>query len=444
MSNICQKTINDIKNYTFIVEDYQRGYRWESKQVENLLDDLLEVLEKKGEKYCLQPIIVKKIDENKYELIDGQQRLTTIYILLKFLNKEMYKIHYAIRPNSQEFLENINVKNEINTSLSNIDYYFMKNTYNVIKDWFEKTSRENNDDALDTEFTTLLLGKEHIVNFIWYEVDNDKNISSEEIFARINVGKIPLSDSELIKAKLLYNAKADNSEEKYLRQLEIGNDWDLIESDLQNNNFWRFLVNDKTEKTNRIEYIFDYISQKNNENEEYYTFEIIDKMIDNIPVEDKLNEKRFWDENVKKYYRIFKEWYNDIELYNYIGFLNFYNNITYKLLQKYVEDFSEKSEFKNHVKTLIIKEIGDIELDDLVYGEDDDKIKKILILFNIITMNKIKQRFHFEKYQKGDWSIEHIHPQNIKNIGNDKEKWKIWCDDEYVTIKEFVNYFSNM
>ena len=446
MSEISLKAINDLKGYEFVVDSYQRGYRWESKQVKKLLDDLLEFSEKEEGYYCLQPLIVRKISENKYELIDGQQRLTTLYILLKYLNKEIYEIEYKTRIGSKEFLQNIKEIKEKKEELKNMDYYFMKNAYDTIKDWFEKISTEKKDDALDNEFATLIVGKNHLVRFIWYEVEADENMTSEEIFTRINVGKIPLTDAELIKSKLLFNAKIENSEEQYLKQLEIGNEWDSIEKDLQNNNFWRFLVNTKDENINRIEYIFDYISGKNNNEEEYYTFETIDKMLKDENNNIFKKEKIFWDTKVKSCYRIFKEWYNDIELYNYIGFLNFYSNRTYKLLEEYfdfLEKHSDKQEFKKHVKDLIIKEIGNIELEELTYGEDDDKIKKILILFNIITMNKISQRFPFEKCRKKDWSIEHIHPRNIKKFGNDKEKWKQWCEDEYITIQDFINEFSS-
>ncbi|MCR5862309.1 DUF262 domain-containing protein [Flavobacterium sp. J372] len=74
----------------FIIPSYQRGYRWEERQIEDLLNDIYEFQEdikkktdnKIGEFYCLQPIVVLKNGNNKWEVIDGQQRLTTIYILL--------------------------------------------------------------------------------------------------------------------------------------------------------------------------------------------------------------------------------------------------------------------------------------------------------------------------------------------------------------------------
>ena len=84
--NLEPKLVGKIEG-EFYVPDYQRGYRW-NDEVTMLLNDIDEIPE--GKNYSLQPIVVKKIDEKKYELIDGQQRLTTI-----FLNGRFYSaIHY--------------------------------------------------------------------------------------------------------------------------------------------------------------------------------------------------------------------------------------------------------------------------------------------------------------------------------------------------------------
>ena len=126
MSKITTKTIISDKieeieektlyNSNFYIKDYQRGYRWEPKQVEDLLEDIYTFSEEDLKlKYCLQPLIVKKIenisnqqslsvmangnndnevnDENfekkNWELIDGQQRLTTIWLILNICNETM-------------------------------------------------------------------------------------------------------------------------------------------------------------------------------------------------------------------------------------------------------------------------------------------------------------------------------------------------------------------
>ena len=80
----------------FFIPSYQRGYRWTKKQIYDLCNDLLEFTlnenKKDGVFYSLQPLIVRKGNFNiagelkeAYEVIDGQQRLTTIFILYRFL-----------------------------------------------------------------------------------------------------------------------------------------------------------------------------------------------------------------------------------------------------------------------------------------------------------------------------------------------------------------------
>ncbi|MEI2710895.1 MAG: DUF262 domain-containing protein [Chitinophagaceae bacterium] len=70
----------------FLIDDYQRGYKWSTTEVTQLLNDINE-FEENGF-YCLQPVVVKRKMDGKIELIDGQQRITTIYIILSCLITE--------------------------------------------------------------------------------------------------------------------------------------------------------------------------------------------------------------------------------------------------------------------------------------------------------------------------------------------------------------------
>ena len=81
-SNVLLETrpIGEIEG-CFYVPNYQRGYRWTGSQVEALLNDIWDSSERKEDTYCLQPIVIMSLT-NGYELIDGQQRFTTILILL--------------------------------------------------------------------------------------------------------------------------------------------------------------------------------------------------------------------------------------------------------------------------------------------------------------------------------------------------------------------------
>jgi len=111
----------------FYVPSYQRGYRWGKEEVTRLLEDIYT----NGNKtYCLQPVVVRK-DGDRYELIDGQQRLTTLFILLQYIKREYkpkislkYELIYETRESSAKYL------NDINETLanSNIDFLWLRVT----------------------------------------------------------------------------------------------------------------------------------------------------------------------------------------------------------------------------------------------------------------------------------------------------------------------------
>ena len=216
------RPINSLIAEKFYVPSYQRGYRWTERQVTDLLDDIWQFSTErdKDEIYCLQPVIVKD-REGQWELIDGQQRLTTIYIILSYLKKKRFQIEYETRKQSREFLENLN--GEIDDT--NIDFFHISSAYGFVKDWFKKIEESDADHTVEEEFS-LALGKHTQV--IWYQVNDD--VDAIDIFTRINIGKIPLTNAELIKALFLRsNNFGDNVEEVRLKQLEIAGEWDRIE-----------------------------------------------------------------------------------------------------------------------------------------------------------------------------------------------------------------------
>ena len=117
---------------SFKIEAYQRGYRWGEDEVTHLLNDINEIAI--AQKYCLQPIVVKNVN-GAYELIDGQQRLTTLFLIMKYLKAFVdinYSIEYSTRTSenghigSKELLEQIDQIN-LSSPSSNIDELFIKN-----------------------------------------------------------------------------------------------------------------------------------------------------------------------------------------------------------------------------------------------------------------------------------------------------------------------------
>ncbi|WP_252204384.1 DUF262 domain-containing protein [Campylobacter vulpis] len=148
------RAIADLKSNNFMIPSYQRGYRWTSKEVKALLQDIWDFaqMENQPDFYCLQPIVVKKNGE-EYNVIDGQQRLTTIFLLIKFLqNEDYFTITYQSRSKSAEFLKNIQ-KNSEGEAVENIDFYHFVKAYNNIKNFFQN----NNVDK--KKFEDILLNK---------------------------------------------------------------------------------------------------------------------------------------------------------------------------------------------------------------------------------------------------------------------------------------------
>jgi uncharacterized protein with ParB-like and HNH nuclease domain len=456
MSKIQIKPISELLNYNFFIPSYQRGYRWTEQQVTDLLKDINEFSPEKIQNsnettwYCLQPIVVKQKSENEWDVIDGQQRLTTIYLILYYLNKfsetnekELipFKLEYETREGSANYLKFDLGK--IEKDYTNIDYYHISVAYKVINDWFVENKVKKLFKSKFYEFTKV----------IWYETGmNDDSI---DIFTRINSGKIPLTNAELIKALFLNRSNFENEDPEKIRlkQLEIASEWDRIESALQNNSFWYFLNKTENNISTRIDFIFNLIFEihkidnkvefnKEFGNDEYSTFRFFSKKFDR---ELKGNINDNWNE-IKKYFQTLEEWYYDSELYHKIGYLITICNSEYKIkdiLQKKKE--KTKSEFIKFINEQISKTLkvtlNNKSISDLEYGSDNVKIIIVLLLHNIITTLKSDDsslKFPFDKYKdrkNGGWSLEHIHAQNSKEITEIEDflEWLKSIDREILT-----------
>lgn len=410
------KGVLEIKGH-FFVPDYQRGYRWGENEVRQLLDDIYENGE---EKYYLQPIVVKKRD-NDYELIDGQQRLTTLYLILTFLKKILpiasrdYELTYETRRETHDLLLNIdNVDSE-----KNIDFFFICNAYKTIGNWFSNKEKEGKNLAGIVIQLYSLLDK--YVKVIWYEVDED--ISGVELFTRLNIGRIPLTNSELVRALFL----SRNSNLTPAEQLEIAAEWDNIEKELHQPSFWAFLTNYQSEDyPNRIDLLFDLMAGgKSKDN--YATFFFFNNKI-------KQGEKKqeLWKEIVAYFSRL-REWYENREIFHKVGFLvadkiDKNNDKTLIHLLKETEE-KKKDELLAYLDSQIKETLKDNDLDTLSY-QDKISIQRVLLLFNVLSVmeNKDKSlRFPFDKYKDKNitWSLEHIHAQNAVSL-NTTEKRKEW------------------
>lgn len=465
-SKIELKTVNELFGMNFYIPSYQRGYRWTEQQVKDLLNDIDEFKPKAGDWYCLQPLVVKKqildIDlfkqeiENKtelqeitaalnrqirYEVIDGQQRLTTIHIVLSYFKAtNTFDIEYETRKESKEFLRNITTKNK-SLSQAYIDFSYMYRAYNTVETFMEQRNQEQRDNFKDK--------LENNVKFIWYETDEPDPI---KVFTRLNIGKIPLTNAELIKALFLNRSNFSKDESIRLRQQEMASEWDNIEYALQNEEFWLFLHKPDYKKPTRIDFIFDLICEQNKLNinkdnigtDQYHTF----RYFYEYSKTEKADMECCW-KAVKEYFQIFQEWYNDLELYHYIGYLICQGN---HRLADFINKWDEsKTSFLRYLKGQIKEMINRCPLDFQFKedGSDKGKCKPILLFHNIQTVinQNLTQRSN-EKYQLGvfykfpfhlykleSWDVEHIN-SNTTNAEDDEETQKEWLLNIYIGVDE--------
>jgi uncharacterized protein with ParB-like and HNH nuclease domain len=402
----------------FEIPTYQRGYRWTEVEVERLLDDIYE----NGSKpYCLQPIVLCKNGE-KYEVIDGQQRLTTIFLIYVYLNKASggfldgpkFSINYVNRPQSAEFLRTLDKEREEEY----IDFWFMRKAYDTIQKWFEGKDNKSSLTNINKFF-------DENVEVIWYEVGTNEN--ANQLFSRLNIGKIPLTSAELVKAMFLSSDNPNITREK---QEEIALQWDNIEHELNNESLWYFLTNsDGSKYQTKIDLVLDLISQKpSNTREKYYTFFYFDSLKNDN------NLINIW-QDIQHIFLMLKDWYSNHE---------FYHNIGYLIMSKYrnligIYNMSKdktKSDFITELR-LCIKQSVNISDNyaDLSYDNSSDyaKITRLLQLFNVESVRQNgaqTQWFPFDKFKMNngamsEWTLEHIHARNSQGL-NRQEDWREW------------------
>ena len=102
----------------FTIPLYQRSYAWEYDQIKQLIDDISDV--KEGKKYYLGSLVVfERKDKNIFEVVDGQQRLTTLYLLMKCLGIDTrLTLEFDCRDRSKKTLENLYQNLGSNNSLA--------------------------------------------------------------------------------------------------------------------------------------------------------------------------------------------------------------------------------------------------------------------------------------------------------------------------------------
>ena len=394
----------------FYVPAYQRGYRWGEVEVRRLLDDIWESRDKP---YYLQPVVVKRHGD-EWELVDGQQRLTTLFLIFRYMKREGlqslpagYSLRYETRPDSAAYLEQL----DPGRSQENIDFFHIHEAYRCISEWFDAYGTRRQWAA--NKFYDALFEQ---VRVIWYEAADD--LDATTLFTRLNVGRIPLTDAELVKALLLSRSRGDAGVTD--RTLEIAAQWDAVERDLRNPDFWAFITGRTSAGPTRIGLLLDTIAggPAGRDRPLFHTFETLKERIDAGPQE-------FWDE-VVDLHSLVTGWHGSRDLFHKIGFLISQGESFSGLIER--SKAKSKSRFKAELDELIRDNLNLTEAGLRELGYANARTSRVLLLMNIETVRQRRlssERYSFREHAAGQWSLEHIHAQSAERL-NRAEQWEEW------------------
>ena len=451
--------ISALADHTFFIPNYQRGYRWGKQEVIKLLDDIWKFGQSgqnENNFYCLQPLVLlpNNAENGLYEVLDGQQRLTTITLIIHYFNEffrgrnkySTITLTYQTRPEITTALTSISLDERdkviIPTELErSIDFWHIARAYEAIHYWFTEKNKGVDDD----DFQRIFLNQ---VKVIWYEVDAQED--PIKVFERNNIGKIPLADVELIKAMLLNRA---NFEQNPLReQIELSRTWDHIEQTLRKSDFWSFAFGQEQQPEVRIQKLFSIVinlfksdQSLANELNGKRLFDCIEYLIEhkytslNYFGKRELDINYFW-ERVLNIFTTIQTWYENHTLYHYIGFLTSQGVSTEKLYS-----ISTNLGFHSSIDQLVSELKAEIKklpvFSYLAYSSDsgfflkntqkEDRknlynkinVRALLLLHNIqlcLRPNSY-ERFPFDEFnatgkRQSGWDIEHIDSQTEKTI----------------------------
>lgn len=456
---ILQKIFSE--DFWFVIPEYQRPYVWQKDNVEELIEDLYYAFENKEDnEYFLGSLVLKKTNNesfNEYEVLDGQQRLTTFFMMIAvlrdLLDDEDYKITlreliyqkenklkkipsrnrltYYIRDNVEDFIDKFIIKDDgtqrkedllLYSEADNISISNMANALLVINNLF--LQKDNLDD-----FIVFLLNK---ALFIYVSTDNTED--AFRLFTILNDRGIPLTSADILKSTNI--GQMDKEQLKKYSKI-----WEDIESKY-GDNFDRFLV-----------FIRNIIvKQKANSN-------LLDEFEKNIYEKGKLNKGKDTIDLLSRYDEIYDEiielqsdklsnQYKNLITIMKIGLVSedwipplmyYYNKFNFNRL----DDFLKKLEYKfsgdlisqetpttrTENMNKIMKEIEKIDILDLdnfinnsqLFDINKNSYKEIVsgniykrkfVRYLLLKLEYLKSdnTVHLSSYK--NISVEHILPQN--------------------------------
>lgn len=448
------------KNKTFVIPNYQRGYVWGQHRngkiknsVENLIDDLVLRFNNNSQVF-LQGFTVTE-DVDKIQLIDGQQRTTCLYLLLKWLGYQgKFEISYEIREESGSFLKKSCLYDASeNQDETYQDIFYFKKTIRIIED------KLNNIDKV--KFLDFLLKQ---IKFLYINVPAEQ---ATKIFAMMNGSNADMQQEEIIKADILrlaslthemHNDYTQEWENNMLRS-RYAREWDK----------WLHWWNDDNVRSlfwcenNMGLLISSYLHLKKGKDLSYETFKSFC-----LPKGLSIEAKHTFD-GLRRLQKRFEDAYNNPITHNMIGaimcildtdnrkkFVHYY----------FVEDNRDKLKayyllvFLGMTHDEIVGDNNKIKFaekynlvynainDDYIYLNEKEMAFRLLLRLNVdqdILQNRF---FNFSVWKNNNRSLEHIMPKSLVGHqnngkwfdGNDKEH----DNDDFLLKRDEIHLEDNI
>lgn len=478
------------QNKIFVIPNYQRGYKWavpannskdSSSAIEVLMDDLINASKNKYVQYFLQGVTVTEKDD-KIILIDGQQRTTSLYLILWCLGRGYIKditLQYNIREESKEFISKLKDENfEYNSGNDKYqDIYYFKKAIEQVNNKLDQKKDLNRKD-----FYEFLLNK---VSILYIKIDEEKAIKT---FTMMNGSKATMLEEELVKAEMLRMVSTDtdtdtenqtriSSINEYLAELKeiIAKDWEtnaLRSKYAREWDKWLYwwnkeeiqaFFNVKSPMGLLLEYY--YRRKQNKDANENFCFNNFKKLLKN-----KTDTKKLF-KGLRDLQKTFEDIYNTPSIHNSLGLTLIDINDKFEAINYFIDNKNDPTTLKEYAKwRLVGANHRQVTKSDELSEDEDTKESKANSVLNMLSQkivykvsneyndnafNAYKQllRFNMEEDDKlnrmFDFSIwdhktlEHIHPKSkVYYIGEDKSIYRS-LDDESLTKNDIDNTWIN-
>lgn len=358
-------TNEEINQSSYNIPDYQRGYKWTDTDVKLLLDDIDKFNVSDGTFYCIQNITICRDKEyNYYNVIDGQQRLTTLYIILCWIGKKDIvegKLKYSIRKSTDSFLTKYVLTREVwgenfKHRAEHMDEWYVMQAAFAVKNWYNEKHWEINDQSQERiSFEDKVL---HHTNLIVNELTSSDG-EEHRTFANINSVKVPLDGADLVRALLItrsvdryFNTTSDLHQIRQYRirmGIEIDSMSDWFKKDDVYDFFNRMLPTHITKKAKT--HNFDNTKHKI---DILYLLYFIAFSTD---YEKEVPSVRFFESTsdyreIRSFFNVLRDWFEDREIYHYLGFLfaNCRQSVSFRKMFSLWEQSSSRADFINNIK----------------------------------------------------------------------------------------------